>query len=85
MAIREMTMAKLSQLPDGLLAEVDGFIDFLAMKHSVKIAAVKETASIAESWKQWVEETDRDYQQGLSGLMTEWDSEEDEEVYGYLQ
>jgi hypothetical protein len=32
-----------------------------------------------------VEEVDRDYQAGLSGLMTEWDSEEDEEAYGYLQ
>jgi hypothetical protein len=32
-----------------------------------------------------VEEVDRDYQVGLSGLMTEWDSEEDEEAYGYLQ
>lgn len=29
-----------------------------------------------------VEEIDRDYQVGLSGLMTEWDSEE---AYGYLQ
>ena len=28
------------------------------------------------------EEIDRDYQVGLSGLMTEWDSEE---AYGYLQ
>ena len=32
-----------------------------------------------------VEEVDRDYQVGLSGLMTEWDSEEDEEAYGHLQ
>ena len=29
-----------------------------------------------------VEEIDWDYQVGLSGLMTEWDSEE---AYGYLQ
>ena len=29
-----------------------------------------------------VKEIDRDYQVGLSGLMTEWDSEE---AYGYLQ
>ena len=32
-----------------------------------------------------LEEVDRDYQVGLSALMTEWDSEEDEEAYGYLQ
>ena len=32
-----------------------------------------------------LEEVDRDYQVGLSALMTEWDSEEDKEAYGYLQ
>lgn len=58
MAIREMTMAKLNQLPDGLLGEVDDFIDFLAMKHSVDMG-VDAPIAIAERWKKWVEETDR--------------------------
>jgi hypothetical protein len=59
MAIREMTVAKLNQLPDGLLGEVDDFIDFLAIKHSVKIVEVDAIVPIAERWKKWVEETDR--------------------------
>ena len=58
MAIREMTMAKLTQLLDGLLGEVDDFIDFLAMKHSVNMS-VDAPIAIAERWKKWVEETDR--------------------------
>ena len=33
MAVRDMTMAKIQQLPESLVREVSDFIDFLLMKH----------------------------------------------------
>lgn len=59
MAIREMTMAKLNQLPDVLLGEGDDFIDFLAMKYSAEIVGVDASVLIAERWEKWIEETHR--------------------------
>lgn len=69
MTTKERLMGAIDDAPDALLDQFFLFLEFLRSRQNPV-----------------VEEVDRDYQAGLlSGLMTEWNSEEDEEAYDYLQ
>ena len=59
-----------------LMGEIDDAPDELLDQLFLILEFLRSLQSAA------VKEIDRDYQVGLSGLMTEWDSEE---AYGYLQ
>jgi hypothetical protein len=59
MTIREMTAAKLLQLPDGILREVDSFIDFMIMKHQLEVKSGDFSADVTPKWQQWFDEVDR--------------------------
>lgn len=75
MTIREVTVAKLSQLPEPLLKEVNNFIDFMVMKHQLELKNSDEPVSISDRWLRWFEAVDRleispiepvnEYEQGL--------------------
>ncbi|MBE9070386.1 DUF2281 domain-containing protein [Leptolyngbya cf. ectocarpi LEGE 11479] len=75
MTIREITIAKLQQLPSVLLQEVNDFIDFLSYKHQPWTKTKEPQASITETWAQWFTAVDHlpikttesagDYQQHL--------------------
>ena len=58
MTSRQNTIAKLQQLPDSLLQEVDDFIDFIARKHQFKIINVESKNNTDEIWKKWFESVD---------------------------
>jgi len=59
MTIREIAIAKLQQLPESFLPEVNDFIDFVIHKHQSKIADAKPQDDIAKAWAKWFEEVDR--------------------------
>ncbi|MBC6418424.1 MAG: DUF2281 domain-containing protein [Prochloron sp. SP5CPC1] len=62
MTIRTTTTAKLQQLPESLLQEVDDFIDFLAHKHQSRIADGKSPRNVVDTWAKWFESVDCDNQ-----------------------
>ncbi|MEM9905569.1 MAG: hypothetical protein AAF921_11160 [Cyanobacteria bacterium P01_D01_bin.44] len=53
MTIREITIAKLQQLPDVLLQQVNDFIDFLTYKRQPWGKSGGYQASVTETWTQW--------------------------------
>ena len=53
MTIREIAIAKLQQLPDALLQQVNDFIDFLTYKRQPWIKSGGYQASVTETWTQW--------------------------------
>lgn len=55
MTIRNTTIAKLQQLPESLLREVDDFIDFVIHKHQSQTAESQPDATLVEAWSQWFE------------------------------
>jgi hypothetical protein len=67
--------AKLKQLPDPLLQEVNDFIDFVIHKHQLEIVDRSTDEMLAEKWSQWFDavegleatppESTRHYQQLL--------------------
>jgi hypothetical protein len=59
MTIRQTTIAKLQQLPDSLLQEVDDFIDFITRKHQSKITNVAPQNNTDVVWERWFESVDR--------------------------
>lgn len=58
MTIRETTIAKLQQLPESLLQEVNDFIDFVAHKHQLEITNGKTQGDVAKAWESWFESVD---------------------------
>ncbi|MGV0023797.1 DUF2281 domain-containing protein [Phormidesmis priestleyi] len=58
MTIRETTIAKLQQLPESLVQEVNDFIDFVAHKHQSKIGNNQLQNNAAEAWTTWFGEVD---------------------------
>ncbi|MBW4612914.1 MAG: DUF2281 domain-containing protein [Desmonostoc vinosum HA7617-LM4] len=59
MTIRETTIAKLQELPEPLLQEVNDFIDFVVHKHESQTANDKIQSDVALAWTQWFESVDR--------------------------
>lgn len=58
MTIRETTIAKLQQLPEPLLQEVNDFIDFITHKHQYRTANGKSQSDTAQAWALWFESVD---------------------------
>lgn len=58
MAVREVTIAKLQQLPESLLQEIDDFIEFITNKHQSKTENNQTPSNISESWDTWFEATE---------------------------
>ena len=59
MTIRETTIAKLQQLPEPLLQEVNDFIDFVTHKHQSRTANGKSQSDTAEAWARCFESVER--------------------------
>ena len=55
MAIRDITIAKLQQLSEPLLQEVNDFIDFAIHKHQAEITASQTDETLVEAWSRWFE------------------------------
>lgn len=70
MTIPDITLAKLQQLPESSLPEVNDFLDFVMHKHQNRIAEPKLPDDIAKAWAQRFEEVDR-----LEVMTNEPDSE----------
>jgi hypothetical protein len=51
--------AKLKQLPDPLLQEVNDFIDFVIHKHQLKIVDSPTDEILAEKWSHWFDGVER--------------------------
>jgi len=58
MTIRDLAIAKLQQLPESFLPEVNDFIDFVIHKHQSKIADAKPQDDIAKAWAKWFEDAE---------------------------
>ena len=58
MGIRQSAIAKLQQLPESLLPEVDNFIDFVLHKHQSETANEDQQDDIAQAWEKWFEAVD---------------------------
>ena len=58
MSIRQSAIAKLQQLPESLLPEVNNFIDFVIHKHQSEITNEKQQDDIAKAWEKWFEAVD---------------------------
>lgn len=54
MTLRETTIAKLQQLPESILHEVNNFIDFMLFKHQREAVSESEE-DIAATWAKWFE------------------------------
>lgn len=59
MSIRNITIAKLQQLSEPLLQEVNDFIDFVIHKHQAEITDSQSDETLVESWSRWFEVADR--------------------------
>lgn len=55
---RDSAIAKLQQLSEPLLQEVNDFIDFVIQKHQAKIDSQDEE-QLRQKWVQWFEEVER--------------------------
>lgn len=55
MNIRQTTIAKLQQLPESLLLEVNNFIDLVIHKHQSETANDKPQDDVAKVWGKWFE------------------------------
>lgn len=58
MTTRDSASAKLQQLSEPLLQEVNDFIDFVIYKHQAKIDSQSEE-QLTQKWLQWFEEVER--------------------------
>lgn len=58
MTIRETAIAKLQQLPEPLLQEINDFIDFIIHKHQPEIVDSGPEADLSKAWSQWSEAVD---------------------------
>ncbi len=58
MTIRNTTIAKLQQLPESLLREVDDFIDFVIHKHQAEITDSQPDETLVDAWSKWFEAVD---------------------------
>ncbi|ASC73223.1 hypothetical protein XM38_041850 [Halomicronema hongdechloris C2206] len=75
MTIRETAIAKLQQLPDSLLQQVNDFIDFLMYRRRHSTITDDRKDELAQAWTRWFESVDHlevtstdsvsDYQQHL--------------------
>ena len=59
MSIRQSAIAKLEQLPESLLSEVNNFIDFVIHKYQSETTNEKQQDDIAKAWDKWFEAVDR--------------------------
>lgn len=59
MNIRDTTIAKLQQLSEPLLQEVNDFIDFVIHKHQVEISNSQSDAILIGRWSQWFETVEK--------------------------
>lgn len=58
MTIRETAIAKLQQLPEPLLQEINDFIDFITHNHQVETVNHTLDGDRSTAWAQWFEATD---------------------------
>ncbi len=58
MSIRQSAIAKLQQLPESLLPEVNNFIDFVIHKHQSETANENQQDDIAQAWDKWFKAVD---------------------------
>jgi hypothetical protein len=56
--IRETAIAKLQQLPEPLLQEINDFIDSITRKHQAQVANHSPEGDCSEAWAQWFEAAD---------------------------
>jgi hypothetical protein len=59
MTIRETTIAKLQQLPESLLQQVNDFIDLLTDRQIQSTAIDNSDDQLSEAWTRWFEAVDR--------------------------
>lgn len=55
MNIRDITIAKLQQISEPLLQEVNDFIDFVIHKHQIEITNSQPDETLIKRWSQWFE------------------------------
>ncbi len=85
MTIRETAIAKLQQLPDSLLQQVNDFIDFLMYRPRYSTVTDDREDELAQAWTSWFESVDclevtpadsvSDYQQHLLSKYRQQDLE----------
>ena len=56
MTIRDIATAKLQELPESLLQEVNDFIDFVTIKH--QRSSISSSQDLAQRWQHWFEEVE---------------------------
>jgi hypothetical protein len=56
MTTREIAIAKLQEIPESLLEEVNSYIDFIIHKHQPVDSQIEQ--EIAEAWSRWFESVD---------------------------
>jgi len=56
--IRETAIAKLQQLPEPLLQEINDFIDSITRNHQAKTANHSLEGDQSKAWTKWFEATD---------------------------
>jgi len=59
MTIRDLAIAKLQQIPESVLLEVNDFLDFVMHKHQSRIADTKQEENISKAWAKWFDEIDQ--------------------------
>ena len=59
MTIPDIAIAKLQQIPESFLPEINDFLDFVMLKHQNRIAEPKLPDDIAKAWAKSFEEVDR--------------------------
>ncbi|MEG3969172.1 MULTISPECIES: hypothetical protein [unclassified Microcoleus] len=59
MTICDIAIAKLQQLPESFLPEINDFLDFVMHQQENRIAEPKLPDDIAKAWAKWFEEVDR--------------------------
>ena len=58
MNIRQNAIAKIQQLPESLLPEVNNFIDFVIHKYQSGKVNEKQQDDVAKAWEKWFEAID---------------------------
>jgi len=56
--IRETAIAKIQQLPESLVQEINDFIDLITRSHQAKTANQSLEGDRSEAWAQWFEAAD---------------------------
>ncbi|MEH2297944.1 MAG: DUF2281 domain-containing protein [Nostoc sp.] len=58
MTIRETAIAKLQQLPEPLLQEINDFIDFILHEHQPSTVNPQPETNLSGEWAEWFEVVD---------------------------